>query len=155
MTEENLRAARAHAENAGLEIDYRLGTAEALAATGAAYDLVVSLEVVEHTPDPEAFLAATAALVKPGGLLVLATINRTVKSLALAKIAAEYVLGWLPRGTHDWRKFMRPSEMARPVRQAGLRVDRVEGAIYQPLTDEWRLGPDTSMNYMLAATRPL
>lgn len=154
VTEENLAAARAHAASEGLHIDYRLGTAEALADTGATYDLVVSLEVVEHVPEPEAFLAATAALVAPGGLLVLATINRTAKSLALAKFAAEYVLRWLPRGTHDWRKFLKPSEMARPLRHAGLHIDRIDGAEYQPLADAWRLGRDTSMNYMLAARRP-
>lgn len=153
VTDENIAAAQAHASAEGLEIDYRTGTAEALAASGVTYDVVISLEVVEHVPDPDAFLAATAALVAPGGLLVLATINRTPKSLALAKFAAEYVLGWLPRGTHDWRKFMKPSELARPLRLAGLTVDRVEGALYQPFTDEWRLGPDTSMNYLLAARR--
>ncbi len=150
VTEENIAAARAHAETMGLAIDYRVQTAEALAETGATYDLAVCLEVGGHVPDPAAFLAATAELVAPGGLLVLATINRTVKSLALAKFAAEYVLRWLPRGTHDWRKFLKPSEMARPLRAAGLRIERVEGALYQPLTDDWRLGPDTSMNYMLA-----
>lgn len=153
VTEENVAAARAHAEASGLDIDYRVATAEALAANGETYDLVLSLEVVEHVPDPDAFLTATADLVAPGGLLVLATINRTAKSLALAKFAAEYVLGWIPRGTHDWRKFLRPSELARPLRAAGLTVDRVEGAHYQPLTDDWRLGPDVSMNYLLAARR--
>lgn len=153
VTDENIAAARAHADQQGLNIDYRVETAEALAATGKTYDIVISLEVAEHVPDPAAFLAATASLAAPGGLVVVATINRTMKSLALAKFAAEYVLGWLPRGTHDWRKFLKPSEMARPLRQAGLTVDRVEGAVYQPLTDEWRLGPDTSMNYMLAARR--
>jgi len=154
VTEENVAAAAAHAASAGLDIDYRLGTAEALAAAGERYDLVVSLEVVEHTPDPNVFLAAAADLVAPGGLLVLSTINRTMKSLALAKIGAEYVLRWLPRGTHDWRKFVKPSEMARPLRDAGLRVERVEGVVYRPLTDEWALDPDTTVNYMLAASRP-
>lgn len=154
VTDENIAAAAAHAVAQGLEIDYRVQTAEALAATGARFDLVVSLEVVEHVPDPETFLAAVAELTAPGGLLVLATINRTAKSLALAKFAAEYVLRWLPKGTHDWRKFLKPSEMARPLRQAGLVVDRVEGAVYQPLTDDWRLSDDVAMNYMLAARRP-
>jgi 2-polyprenyl-6-hydroxyphenyl methylase/3-demethylubiquinone-9 3-methyltransferase len=153
VTDENIAAARAHAEASDLTIDYQRGTAEALAATGATYDIVLSLEVVEHVPDPDAFLAATADLVAPGGLLILATINRTIKSLALAKFATEYVLRWLPHGTHDWRKFLKPSEMARPIRAAGLTVDKVEGAVYQPLTDDWRLGPDTAMNYMLSATR--
>lgn len=155
VTEANIAAARAHAQAGGLEIDYRVQTAEALASEGAAFDLVVSLEVVEHVPDPERFLAAAAALVAPGGLLVLSTINRSIKSLALAKFAAEYVLGWVPRGTHDWRKFLKPSELARPLRAAGLAIERVEGVNYQPLTDDWRLSSDASMNYMLAAARSL
>lgn len=155
VTEANIAAARAHAQAGGLEIDYRVQTAEALASEGAAFDLVVSLEVVEHVPDPERFLAAAAALVAPGGLLVLSTINRSIKSLALAKFAAEYVLGWVPRGTHDWRKFLKPSELARPLRAAGLAIERVEGVSYQPLTDDWRLSSDASMNYMLAAARSL
>ncbi len=155
VTEANIAAARAHAQAGGLEIDYRLQTAEALASEGAAFDLVVSLEVVEHVPDTERFLAAAAALVAPGGLLVLSTINRSIKSLALAKFAAEYVLGWVPRGTHDWRKFLKPSELARPLRAAGLAIERVEGVSYQPLTDDWRLSSDASMNYMLAAARSL
>lgn len=154
VTEENLAAARAHAAAAGLDVDYRLGAAETLAAAGERYDLVVSLEVVEHTPDPDAFLEAVATLVAPGGLLVVSTINRTLKSLALAKVAAEYVLRWLPPGTHDWRRFPKPSEVARPLRRAGLSIERVEGVVYQPLTDEWRLAADPSVNYMLSATRP-
>lgn len=153
VTEENLAAARRHAEAEGLAIDYRLMTAEAHAAAGARYDLVVSLEVVEHVPDPDAFLTAAATLVAPGGLIVLATINRTAKSLALAKFAAEYVLRWLPRGTHDWRKFLKPSEMARPLRDAGLEIEKVQGVAYRPLTDDWTLDDDTSMNYLLAARR--
>ena len=154
VTEANVEAAAAHAARAGLDIDYRLATAEALAAEGATFDLVVSLEVVEHTPDPDAFLTALAGLAAPGGLVVLSTINRTMKSLALAKIGAEYVLRWLPRGTHDWRKFLKPSEMARPLRQAGLEIERVEGIVYDPFVDEWRLDRDTSVNYMLSAVRP-
>jgi len=154
VSEENVAAARTHAAARGLEIDYRLQTAEAAAEAGERFDLVVSLEVAEHVPDPDAFLEAAATLTKPGGLIVLATINRTLKSLALAKFAAEYVLGWLPRGTHDWRKFLKPSEMARPLRRAGLRIERVEGVVYSPLEDSWRLSPDLDMNYMLAAVRP-
>lgn len=154
VTDENIQAARAHADATGLEIDYRVSTAEALAETGARFDLVISLEVAEHVPDPERFLEALATLTAPGGLLVLSTINRTVKSLALAKFAAEYVLRWLPPGTHDWKKFLKPSEVAAPLRHAGLSIDRVEGVAYDMLTDEWRLGPDTAMNYMLAASRP-
>ena len=153
VTEENLGVARAHAADSGLTIDYRLETAEALAASGAKFDIVTALEVVEHVPDPDVFMRAAAEMVAPGGLLIAATINRTIKSLALAKFGAEYVLRWLPRGTHDWRKFMKPSELARPLRTEGLRVLRTEGAVYEPLTGDWRLSPDVSMNYMIAAVR--
>ncbi len=153
VTEENLGVARAHAAAGGLEIDYRLETAEALAASGAKFDIVTALEVVEHVPDPDVFMAAAADMVAPGGLLVAATINRTVKSLALAKFGAEYVLRWLPKGTHDWRKFLKPSELARPLRGGGLQVVKTEGAVYEPLTGDWRLSPDVSMNYMIAAIR--
>lgn len=154
VTQENVDAAKAHATAGGLAIDYRLRTAEAAAAAGETYDVVLSLEVVEHVPDPEAFLDAVARLVAPGGLLVLSTINRTAKSFALAKVGAEYLLRWLPRGTHDWRKFLKPSELAGPLRRQGLVVERVAGLAYSPLADEWRLTRDPSVNYMLAATRP-
>jgi len=154
VTDNNIEAAKTHAEISGLEIDYQIDTAENLAARGINFDLVVSLEVVEHVPDPGAFLRALANLTRPGGLLIAATINRTPKALVLAKFAAEYVLGWLPRGTHDWRKFLKPSELARPLREAGLIVKKPEGITYDLLTDEWRRGTDLSMNYMLAATRP-
>jgi 2-polyprenyl-6-hydroxyphenyl methylase/3-demethylubiquinone-9 3-methyltransferase len=109
--------------------------------------------VVEHVPDQASFLTACAGLVGPGGSLVLATLNRTFRAFALGIVAAEYVLGWLPRGTHQWSRFVRPSETARPLRRAGLRVDDLTGVTYDPLRDCFRLSPDPAVNYMLFATR--
>ncbi|MGH6899441.1 MAG: bifunctional 2-polyprenyl-6-hydroxyphenol methylase/3-demethylubiquinol 3-O-methyltransferase UbiG, partial [Geminicoccaceae bacterium] len=134
-------------------IDYRLAAAEELVAERARFDLVCAMEVVEHVADPAGFLAACAALVQPGGGLVLATLNRTFRAFALGIVAAEYVLGWLPRGTHSWSRFVRPSEAARPLRRAGLRIDDLTGVVYDPLRDRFRLSRDTAVNYMLFATR--
>ena len=145
--------ARAHAERSGLEIDYRHGTAEALADAGEAFDVVLNLEVVEHVADVAAFMAAAGALVKPGGLQIVATLNRTMRSMALGVVAAEYVLRWVPPGTHDWRKFLKPSEVAAHLRTAGLSVERVAGLTYNPLTDSWRESGDLSVNYMMVAQR--
>ncbi len=146
--------ARAHAERSGLEIDYRLGTAEALAGAGEAFDVVLNLEVVEHVADVAAFMAAAGALVKPGGLQIVATLNRTLRSMALGVVAAEYVLRWVPPGTHDWRKFLRPSEVAAHLRAAGLSVGQVAGLVYNPLTDSWRESGDLGVNYTMVAQRP-
>jgi len=149
----NLAVAARHAEAAGLAIGYRRVAVEQLAATGAPFDLVCVMEVVEHVPDMPSFLAACGRLVRPGGALVLATLNRTVRSFALGIVAAEYVLGWLPRGTHRWSRFVRPSEAARALRAAGLRVADLAGVSYDPLRDRFRLSPDPAVNYMLFATR--
>jgi 2-polyprenyl-6-hydroxyphenyl methylase/3-demethylubiquinone-9 3-methyltransferase len=152
--EPNLRLAEVHAEQQGLEIDYRLSTAEELAATGAQYDLVVSLEVLEHVADVDAFLEACCSLVRPGGGLALATLNRTTKAFLLAIVGAEYLLRWLPRGTHDWNRFLRPSEIAAVLRRGGLEVTLATGVAYNPLTDSWRLAPrDLDVNYMLFAAK--
>ena len=151
---ESVAAARTHAREAGLDIDYRATTAEALAAEGTAFDAVVSMEVVEHVADLGAFVQALAALTKPGGAVVLATLNRTLKSYALGIVAAEYVLGWLPRGTHDWKRFVRPSELARHLRTHGLRAGTMAGAAYNPVSDSWGLTPDLGVNYMVFATKP-
>lgn len=148
----NLAVAARHAEAAGLAIGYRRVAVEQLAATGAPFDLVCVMEVVEHVPDMPSFLAACGRLVRPGGALVLATLNRTVRSFALGIVAAEYVLGWLPRGTHRWSRFVRPSEAARALRAAGLRVADLTGVSYDPLRDRFRLTPDPAVNYMLFAT---
>lgn len=150
---ENVAAAAAHAEAAGLRIDYRHGAAEDLAAAGERFDIVLAMEIVEHVADAGAFLDAAAALVRPGGMLVAATLNRTLKSYLLAIVGAEYVLGWLPRGSHDWEKFLRPSEIARHVRAAGLTLEDISGVSYSPLGDTWRLTRDTGVNYMVFAVK--
>jgi 2-polyprenyl-6-hydroxyphenyl methylase/3-demethylubiquinone-9 3-methyltransferase len=149
----SIEAAADHARAAGLSIDYRLAAVEELVTERAWFDLVCAMEVVEHVADPAGFLAACAALVRPGGGLVLATLNRTFRAFALGIVAAEYVLGWLPRGTHQWSRFVRPSEAARPLRRAGLRIDDLTGVVYDPLRDRFRLSRDTAVNYMLFATR--
>lgn len=148
---ETVEAARAHARQSGLEIDYRHATAEALA--GEAFDVVLNLEVVEHVPDVAAFMAAAGGLVKPGGLHIVATLNRTLRSMALGVVAAEYVLRWVPPGTHDWRRFLKPSEVASHLRAAGLTVERTAGLTYNPLTDSWRESGDLGVNYMIVAAR--
>lgn len=147
-----LEVARRHAEAADLRIDYRALSVEALLASGARFDLVCALEVVEHVPDRDRFLEVCAQLVRPGGGLVLATLNRTLKAFALGIVAAEYVMQWLPRGTHQFRRFVRPSEAARPLRAAGLTVVDVTGVAYEPSRDRFALTDDTSVNYMLFAT---
>ncbi|MGE0722905.1 MAG: bifunctional 2-polyprenyl-6-hydroxyphenol methylase/3-demethylubiquinol 3-O-methyltransferase UbiG [Alphaproteobacteria bacterium] len=151
----SIAVARAHAAAGGLAIDYRCATVEALAADGARFDVVLNMEVVEHVADREAFLDAAADLVAPGGLTLVSTLNRTTKAWLLAIVGAEYVLGWLPRGTHDWRKFVRPSELAAAFRRNGLLLDDLTGVAYDPIGDRWRLSPgDLEVNYMAAATRP-
>ncbi|SLN10103.1 bifunctional 2-polyprenyl-6-hydroxyphenol methylase/3-demethylubiquinol 3-O-methyltransferase UbiG [Oceanibacterium hippocampi] len=153
--EKNIRVASLHAERAGLSIDYRHDTAEALAAAGEQFDIVLAMEIIEHVADTGAFVGACATLLRPGGLMFGATLNRTLKSYAMAIVGAEYVLRWLPRGTHDWNRFLRPSEFARALRQAGLRLRHTTGVAYQPFDDKWRLDPgDLGVNYMLTADRP-
>jgi 2-polyprenyl-6-hydroxyphenyl methylase/3-demethylubiquinone-9 3-methyltransferase len=128
-------------------------TAEALSDEGAKFDVVLNLEVIEHVADLGAFLIACAKLMRPGGIMLVATLNRTLKSLALAKIGAEYVLRWLPAGTHDWNKFVRPDELERLLEDAGLTVRRVQGVAFDPLRWEWRLSSDTDVNYMTVAEK--
>ncbi|MCC7254226.1 bifunctional 2-polyprenyl-6-hydroxyphenol methylase/3-demethylubiquinol 3-O-methyltransferase UbiG [Hyphomicrobium sp.] len=152
--ERNIAIARGHAEPQALAIDYRVATVEELVAAGERYDAVVALEVVEHVPDVGAFVKSCADLVRPGGLLILSTLNRTVKSYALAIVAAEYVLGWLPRGTHQWERFVTPDELARHVAAAGLAPPRFMGFVYSPFRDAWSLDPDTDVNYLAAAAKP-
>jgi 2-polyprenyl-6-hydroxyphenyl methylase/3-demethylubiquinone-9 3-methyltransferase len=150
---EGLAVARHHASEVGLEIDYRLGSAEELAASGAQFNLVLAMEILEHVADRDAFLDACAALTRPGGLFIAATLNRTVKAFALAVVGAEYLLRWLPAGTHDWRKFVRPSELASGLRRNGIQVEALTGVAYDPISGTWRLSPDLDVNYMLAASK--
>ena len=150
----NIAIARSHAAESELAIDYRQATAESLAAAGERFDVVLSMEVVEHVADPAGFLASCAELVAPGGLLIVATLNRTAKSFAFAIVGAEYLLRWLPRGTHDWRRFLRPSEIAGMVRSQGLALGEAMGVVYSPLGDNWRLSAgDLDVNYMLRFER--
>jgi 2-polyprenyl-6-hydroxyphenyl methylase/3-demethylubiquinone-9 3-methyltransferase len=150
----NIEVARLHAATSDLAIDYRATTAEEVEAAGARFDVLLCMEVVEHVADVPAFLATCAALVKPGGLLLIATINRTMKAFALAIVGAEYVLGWLPKGTHQYDKLVRPEEIEAPLAHAGLAVIDSVGVAYNLLTDTWFETPDTDVNYMMLAQRP-
>ena len=149
--EANIAVARAHARGADLEIDYRLASAEELAAAHERFDAVLALEVVEHVADVDAFLHAAATLVSPGGAFIASTLNRTPRSLLFGIVGAEYVLGWLPRGTHRWDRFLRPSEFAAGLRRQGLQVRQIRGLVYDLLAREWRLGRDLGVNYLIYA----
>jgi 2-polyprenyl-6-hydroxyphenyl methylase/3-demethylubiquinone-9 3-methyltransferase len=150
---EAIAAARLHAEQGGVAIDYRIAAPEDLAAEGAAFDVVVALEVIEHVADRDAFLAALAALTRPGGLVFLSTLNRTARSFVLAKLGAEYLLRLLPVGTHDWRGFVTPAEGARAGRRPRRAVTDSAGMTMDPLTGAWRESRDLSVNYLVAARR--
>jgi 2-polyprenyl-6-hydroxyphenyl methylase/3-demethylubiquinone-9 3-methyltransferase len=149
----NIEAAKVHAAGAGLTLDYRATTAEALAEAGERFDLVLAMEVVEHVADVALFVRRCAEMVKPGGLLIGATINRTLKSFALAIVGAEYVLRWLPRGTHRWDKFVTPDELEAALERRGLRVIAQTGVVYDLIADRWHLAGDLDVNYMLAAEK--
>ncbi len=149
-----IAAARAHAAAQDLQIDYRSAAAETLAAEGASFDVVVASEVVEHVTNVEAFVAVVASLARPGGLALFSTINRTLAAHALVIIGAEYVLRWLPRGTHAYEKFVTPEELGRACRLAGLEVSDVRGVKFNPLRNLWAASDDVAVNYTLAAARP-
>ena len=148
-----IAVARAHAEATGLSIDYRIASAESMAAAGQRFDAVLALEIIEHVADPAVFLGSVGALVRQGGAFIGATLNRTPQSFAAAIIGAEYLLGWLPRGTHDWRKFMRPSELVLGLRRNGLNPTEITGVSYDWIRGEWSLSRDLEINYVVTAVR--
>jgi 2-polyprenyl-6-hydroxyphenyl methylase/3-demethylubiquinone-9 3-methyltransferase len=155
-SEKNIGTAKVHAEQGGLDIRYLNQTVEQLAAAGEVlYDVVLTMEVIEHVSDPEAFLKTCASLVKPGGLLFIATLNRTLKARALAVIGAEYILQWVPRGTHDWNKFLMPGEIAGFLDGTPLRPEPPVGVNYNPISGQWALSDDVDVNYMIVAKFPV
>ncbi len=149
----NVGTARAHAAASGLAIEYRASTAEALVAEEVSFDVVLNMEVVEHVADLRAYLRACTRLVRPGGLMIVATLNKTLKSLALAKIGAEYVLRWLPPGTHEWNRFIAPTDLRRMLEESGLNPLKTQGVQFDPLIWDWRLSSDVDVNYMVVASR--
>lgn len=150
----NIEVAKLHAAQSGLAIDYRATTAEALSDADERFDVVLAMEVVEHVADVDLFVRRCADMVKPGGLMVAATLNRTIKSFALAIVGAEYILRWLPIGTHQWDKFITPAELETTLEEAGLRVIGETGVVYVPFADRWRLSDDSDVNYMIVADKP-
>ncbi|MGB3457624.1 MAG: bifunctional 2-polyprenyl-6-hydroxyphenol methylase/3-demethylubiquinol 3-O-methyltransferase UbiG [Litorimonas sp.] len=158
--ERNVKTAKTHAEQVGVDVDYRHGTIEQMVEAGEApFDVVLNMEVIEHVVSPRDFIADCAAMVKPpsddhpGGIMLCSTINRTLKAFAFAIVGAEYILRWLPRGTHQYDKLVRPTELRRYLDAAGLEVEQVIGMSLNPITETWRLGDDTSINYVTVATR--
>lgn len=152
-TRDSIAVARRHAEAQGLSIDYRTASVEELEARGERFDAVVCMEVIEHVPDQAAFVKSLGQLVRPGGAIVMSTLNRTLKCYALAIVAAEYILGWLPRGTHDWNRFVTTDELSRHLTAAGFSAPELSGIIYDVISDTWRLGADTDVNYIASAAR--
>jgi 2-polyprenyl-6-hydroxyphenyl methylase / 3-demethylubiquinone-9 3-methyltransferase len=152
-SESNIAIAKHHAERAGLAIDYRASAAEALAQSGETFDIVLAMEVIEHVVNVGQFIELVAGMVAPGGLLFVATLNRTAKSFALAIVGAEYILRWLPRGTHRWEKFVTPNELEIAIEQSGLKSVDESGVIYNLFADRWQLSADTDVNYMMVAEK--
>jgi 2-polyprenyl-6-hydroxyphenyl methylase/3-demethylubiquinone-9 3-methyltransferase len=153
-SERNIGTASTHAAEQGLSIDYRASTAEALLESGEpAFDVILNMEVIEHVADPGAYVRSCARLLAPGGLMIVATLNRTLKALALAKIGAEYVLRWVPAGTHDWKKFLKPQEIRVFLAGEDVAVDGPFGVVFDPLTGRWSASSDCDVNYMMTVTR--
>lgn len=152
--EKNVKTAAAHAAETGVDVDYRAATAEDLVRAGEQFDVVLAMEIVEHVADVDLFLQAVSGLARPGGLVFMATLNRTAKGWLLGIVAAEYILRWLPRGTHDWKRFLKPSELTGALRRAGVQVRELTGVSYNPVSDRFSLAPrDLDVNYMLWGVR--
>ena len=152
-SEKNIKTASVHAGEMELGIDYRVGTAEDLAGAGEQFDVILNMEVIEHVSDPRAFAGTCCAMLKPGGLMFVATLNRTLKSFGLAIIGAEYILGWLPKGTHQWEKFITPEELKGWLGENGVAVRQETGVVYRPLSREWRVSRDMDVNYMVVGEK--
>jgi 2-polyprenyl-6-hydroxyphenyl methylase/3-demethylubiquinone-9 3-methyltransferase len=152
-SEKNIKTASVHAAEGGLSIDYRATTAEALAGAGERFHVILNMEVIEHVADLNLFLTSCASMLEANGLMFVATINRTAKAFALAIVGAEYVLGWLPRGTHDWNKFVKPLELDTSLTRAGLDVTNETGVMFNPLSGGFMLANDTDVNYMVVAKK--
>ncbi|MDI7864253.1 bifunctional 2-polyprenyl-6-hydroxyphenol methylase/3-demethylubiquinol 3-O-methyltransferase UbiG [Rhizobiaceae bacterium n13] len=152
-SEKNIGIASTHARQSGVSVDYRAVTAEQLAEAGESFDVVLNMEVVEHVADVNLFMTTCASMVRPGGLMFVATINRTMKAMALAIVGAEYVLRWLPRGTHQFEKLVRPEELEAPINASGMEVSDRTGVFFNPLQNQWNLSRDMDVNYMLVAKR--
>ena len=150
---EMIQAAQTHADGTATSVDYRATTAEDLATNGGTFDAVLVMELVEHVADVDSLMTACCLMVRPGGVMVVATLNRTARSLVFGIGAAEYILGWAPRGTHDWRKFLRPSELGAHIRAGGLTVTDLTGIAYSPITREWKTSRGVAINYMVAAKK--
>ncbi|NVJ97265.1 MAG: bifunctional 2-polyprenyl-6-hydroxyphenol methylase/3-demethylubiquinol 3-O-methyltransferase UbiG [Alphaproteobacteria bacterium] len=154
-SEKNIKTASVHAKQSGLSIDFHNTTAEALAEAGEQFDVIVNMEVIEHVADVDAFLEACRKLLKPGGIMLLSTINRTAKSYLFAIVGAEHVLRWLPVGAHDWNKFIKPDELATYVKKAGFEAGGATGFVFSPFGGKWHLSvTDTGVNYAMTATAP-
>ncbi|MCI5049903.1 MAG: bifunctional 2-polyprenyl-6-hydroxyphenol methylase/3-demethylubiquinol 3-O-methyltransferase UbiG [Rickettsiales bacterium] len=153
-SEKNIKTASVHAQSSGLEIEYLASTAESLVEEGRQFDVVLALEIIEHVVDPQAFIDSCASLVKPGGVLIMTTINRTVKSYAFAIVGAEYVMRLLPRGTHQWQKFVKPSEMREGMMRNGLNIKDSSGMVLDPLRWQWRISDtDLDVNYLICSSK--
>jgi 2-polyprenyl-6-hydroxyphenyl methylase / 3-demethylubiquinone-9 3-methyltransferase len=153
-SEKNIGIASTHAAQTGVSVDYRAVTAEQLAADGETFDVVLNMEVVEHVSDVDYFISTCASMVRPGGVMLISTINRTLKARALAIGACEYVLRWLPRGTHQYEKLVRPEELEKPILAAGMEVSEKIGVFFNPFLNQWNLSSDTDVNYMMLTRRP-
>lgn len=152
--ERNIKTAQVHAQEQGLDIDYRAGEVEGLVSSGETFDVILNMEVVEHVADVSVFLGACASLLKPGGIMFVATINRTAKAYALAIVGAEYVLGWLPKGTHEYSKLVQPLEIRDALALHGMTLRAPVGVSYNPLLDRWATSRDTQVNYMVVCDKP-